>query len=154
AQLAYSAALRGRTVRCHHCGHAFPVADLLEAIVPLEPVLVGAAASSIDPPPLPRPLTPPPLPLRGARSRLEATPTENSPVAVADQPRDPEIVDEQVAENDAAIDLAPSEANERLSTAGPVAGMIGVLLFSGFVMASGIGYLLWPGSSRQTVPAI
>jgi hypothetical protein len=151
-QLAYSAALRGRTVRCHHCGHSFPVADLLEAVVLPEPTSAAAPTveSQLIPPPLPRPLNPPPLPVRTSRGRTESTLDEGTSIAVADEPRSPEFVEEAVA--GAPDEL--SESRERPATIAPVAGLIGVLLFGGFVLASGIGYLVWPGSSRTTAPAI
>lgn len=153
ARLAYSAALRGRTVRCHHCGHSFPVAELLEDIVIPEPAVVGDAAPELNlfPPPLPRLLIPPPLPVRASRSRQETM--VDAGEAAGAETRGRNLDGEPGAEN-AVVALAPNDPKERPPAAGPVIGMIGVLLFSGLVMASGIGYLIWPGSSRQTAPAI
>jgi hypothetical protein len=63
ASLAYSAALAGRNVCCHHCGHAFAVAALLDPPV-------TAIAAALVPPPLPKFLNPPPLPARRDRDAL------------------------------------------------------------------------------------
>src|SRR5688572_21391360 len=83
ASLAYSAALAGRTVRCHHCQHSFEVPAIS---------VVGTEKA------LPRKLTPPPLPVRKAW-----TPVEELPVATLIADSD-EKGDDFVEEPDDSID--------------------------------------------------
>ncbi len=137
-QLAYSAALRGRMVRCHLCQHAFSVADILDFPTVEEPATVDTAtlAPTLSPPPLPTRPNPPPLPMRGRRD-------SSDPIEETD--------DEATA---ASFDSVDDETHGRRTSHAPVLGLAGLFAFGFLVIASGIGYLVSSGSSPPTAQAV
>ena len=124
ASLAYSSALAGRTVRCHHCQHSFDV-----------PVISAGGTDKAQP----RRLTPPPLPVRKAR-----TPVEELPVATL-IPDTEEKDEDFVEEPEDSID-EPVAKRSPLKSA--VFGLVAVYLSAFLVLASGIAYIVWTESSR------
>jgi hypothetical protein len=97
-------------------------------------------------------LNPPPLPVRTSLGRAEPGVVDGNSVVVADEPSSAEFVEETVAGVHASAESTDMKSPP--ATVGPVIGLVGVLLFSGLVLVGGIGYLIWPGSSRTTAPAI
>jgi hypothetical protein len=79
-------------------------------------------------------LNPPPLPARNASgSRLEDA--------------------EELPDNES--DASPEfDAGRQHSGVGSVFGFVALLVAGFLIVSAGIGYLAWPGSSRQTAPAI
>jgi predicted Zn finger-like uncharacterized protein len=130
ASLAYSAALAGRTVRCHHCQHSFEV-----------PAISTDGVEKA----LPRKLTPPPLPVRKARA-----PVEELPVATL-IPDTEEKDDDFVEEAEDSID-EPVAKRSPLKSA--VFGLVAVYLSAFLVLASGITYIVWSESTRPVQKSI
>lgn len=136
-ELAFSPALAGRTVRCHHCDHQFAVPDS-EGAGQLELVAASSSSANLSPPSLPRRLNPPPLPAREQRSAEEW-----------DAPVESVFLDGGDLDNDAdPVTAGPIEIPA--PGAKSVLGLIASLAFGLLILSAGIGYLIWPGSSRST----
>jgi hypothetical protein len=135
--LAWSAAIPGRSVRCHLCGHAFTLTTPPNGVPLREPALATTASATIEPPPLPRTRTPPPLPSRngvGRPARAAALDEVDEPAPLRQTHRRP-------------------AAARRSSGIAALIGLIAVFFCAFVVIAGGIGYLVWPKSSASTAPA-
>lgn len=140
-ELAYSPALLGRMVRCHHCNHEFPIAHLVDE-KPEQAVIANGIEAALS---LPRQFTPPPLPKRNSdwnRDELNRYPRRRPITGWDEQQRESED------------SHSSNERNSPDSGAPAVVALVATLAFGVLVIATGIGYLAWPGSSRKTEPAI
>jgi hypothetical protein len=126
-------------VQCRQCAHRFevtsPPAEAVPATVPAGPA--DAAA--------PKPLTPPPLPARVVKDR-PAPPARGWEVSKGDPDIEPEVGEKRPRRR-------PIQ-RERPGSTGALVGLAAAFLLGLFVLVGGVTYLLWPGASKATSPAV